>query len=447
MHDADVLVLGAGPAGVAAAVELRRLGRSIALVDPGRPPAWRIETLPANGIALAEALGLGGALAAAALGRAAGMRMSWRETPERRDYGRAGPLLLDRPRLHAALRAAALAAGATVIPARAGTVREHGDRAEVIAAGRTLAARVLLDARGRAATGAPTGPVPDLVALPFHGRGTATERPRLRLDALEGGWSWACRGPGGLTAGALFLPAAALAGADAAARRAMLAAAPDLERAAAGRPAAAEMRAAADPLAGPQMLMIGDRALARDPIASHGLVHALRSGAQAAAVAHALVDPAGAHDAARAFLRDRHAEAARGALAATAAAYAAQAARRSAFWERAGRFAADPPAVPAEAPAGPLALAAALGRAAVLEGDALRWGAALLMPASGRRAAFLGPFGAARLAALLDPPAPLAELARRLGAEAGPDAARLALATLVAEGALAPAVRGTAPRT
>ena len=46
----------------------------VVVADPGLPPAPRTESLPANGIALAESLGLAPALSRAGLGRAAWMR-------------------------------------------------------------------------------------------------------------------------------------------------------------------------------------------------------------------------------------------------------------------------------------------------------------------------------------------------------------------------------------
>ena len=72
--DIDVAVIGAGPAGIAAAHGLMSAGLRVMMIDPGTPPAARIESLPENGEALAESIGFAPALSRASLGRATTMR-------------------------------------------------------------------------------------------------------------------------------------------------------------------------------------------------------------------------------------------------------------------------------------------------------------------------------------------------------------------------------------
>jgi len=206
------------------------------------------------------------------------------------------------------------------------------------------------------------------------------------------------------------------------------------------------LRAAEDPFASPLVLRVGDAALARDPIASHGLVHALRSGAQAAAAAMTLLDPAGEAGAARAFIRDRHRDAARAAREATARSHAGQTRHRTPFWTEAAADTADKPPEAAQWPAlsRPLALAP-LRRAAVLEAGRIRWTEAIWLPRSGLAASRFGPVTAARLAGLLAQPAPIATLSSRLEQALEPALAQGILRQLLDEGALRDAAAGPAP--
>jgi flavin-dependent dehydrogenase len=59
MNRVDVLILGAGPAGAAAALTLRQLGHTVALVEASAGPRPRLgETLPAKALVLLERLGV-----------------------------------------------------------------------------------------------------------------------------------------------------------------------------------------------------------------------------------------------------------------------------------------------------------------------------------------------------------------------------------------------------
>lgn len=441
MHDAAII--GGGPAGAALAATLAAHGRRVLLIDPCEPPAPRVESLVPDGARLAQELGLGPALDAAALGEAVAIRSFWRREAEHRAFGAPRPLLLDRARLHAALRREAERRGAETLRARARIV----DGAASVG-GAALPAHLVIDARGRRARSARQAP--PLAALPFHGSVAGVPAPEMRIEALADGWIWACAGPTGLLAGALFTDPGALAGGGAEARaarlRRLLSTAETTRGAAglrAGRPVAAGLEAAPDPLAAPAVLRIGDAALARDPVAAHGLAHAFRSAAQAAAAVETMLDPAGEADAARAFLRARHAESLAAAIAATGRAYAEQDRRDGPFW-RARAAAADSPTPQPPRADGPLILAAPLVRAAALENGRIRWVSALRLPRSGREAAHLGPLSAASVAALLTEPGAPAALTARLAPAVGPEAAAQIVAMLVSEEALAPAERGAA---
>ncbi len=445
--DVDVAVLGAGPAGAVAAAMLAGQRLSVALIDPGSAPDPRIESLPAPGLALAEELGLGAAVRSACLGHAARTRLRWREVPELREHGRAGPLLLDRAALHGALRAAARDAGAHWRAGR-GRVLDVVDQGTVVVVGAgRMTARVVVDARGRAGLPRPAqGPGPRIVALPVSGRhGVVPGAAQMELEAFEDAWAWTCTLPDGRARGALFLAAEALAGRDAAARL-------DIARMclgwveAAGRPVAAGLRAAPDAVGPGNIIRIGDAALARDPIASHGLVHAFRSAVHAAAAAATLVDPKGQSDAARAFVTDRHMRAVAAARAATARAYADQTRHAGAFWA-AQRTKAPPEERPVRGPAlnRPLALSAPLVRVATLRGCRIVWTEGLWLDRAGEAAPAVGPFTARSLAEVLHPPASLPVLAARLDRAAPGGRGLAVLRALLDQGALVNAGLQAAP--
>jgi 2-polyprenyl-6-methoxyphenol hydroxylase-like FAD-dependent oxidoreductase len=432
--ETEVAILGAGPAGIAAACGLVSAGVEVTLIDAGTPLTPRVESLPPSGLALAESLGLADAIATATLGQAREMRMHWRVSPERRVFGVEAPLLLDRVLLHRALGSAVT--GLRRITARARILGAEGGRPRVGVGDCILTARIILDARGRAAQRSRAG----LVALAFEGRQADRALPAMEIEALAAGWLWASTLPDGRVSGQLFLPAATLAGLDRQARHGLLhrhlaAIFPDMVLRP-GAVAPAMLTAVDDPVAGPGLLRLGDAALARDPIASHGLIHALRSGGQAAVAVATLLDPACDPQAALAFLRDRHRRAFVAAQAATARAYADQSRLRSPFWE------GEAPPLPTQPQlwpslSHPLTLAAPLRQVPVLELDRIRWAHGLWLETSGEAVPRLGPISAPALAQLLTPPAPLTELSARLERAVGQAVAQAILRRLLDEGALA----------
>ncbi|WP_292292458.1 hypothetical protein [Marivita sp.] len=453
--DLDVAILGAGPAGVAAARGLLAEGWRVAVIDPDQPPAPRIESLPANGLALAHSLGLGPTLAAAGRGHVGAMRLYWRAQPETRSFGPGdAPLLLDRTVLHAALRDS--------IPpeclrrGRARDIRQHDEIVHLEIGGTPITARFVVDARGRAGQRGVAGAGSE-IALAFTARLDGTPDCTMLLHALPDGWLWACTLPDGTLSGAVFVPATDMAGLDAAARAARLAGhlgeaglGPPLE-ARAGAVVPAMLQMVQDPFADRRILRIGDAALARNPIASHGLVHALRSGAQAAAAVATLLDADGDDDAARVFIRTSHRNATMAAQDTTARSLADQSLHRTAFWS--GPATNRPPVQPTPAPmpdlSQPLGLLP-LRRMPMLADGRISWTEAIWLPRSGRSAARFGGIGAAELAGFLMPPAPVSVLKARLEAAFGPRTARALLQELLGEGALsalAPGRRGLPAET
>lgn len=426
----DVAVLGAGPAGSVAALELGRAGLSVALIDPGVVQhSHQIESFPAAGAPLADAIGVLAPICRTAEGPAQRMQMYWREQPETQQFNDAGPLLLYRRELHQTLRAEALSASADTvyIKARVRQLISHDGTETVATTHGDIQARLVLDARGRIGgrrIGAQT--VPDwnvsdgLVALPFSGTQQTPSSSHMLIEALPEAWVWAACLASGAVHGAIFQQASALAGVTLASRAASAErrlsksrALPDLANVGFSRPQSAEFAAVPDPVLSDTRLVIGDAALARDPIASHGLVHALRTAVQAAAVVRTVLDPQLDSEAAYAFIRHKHRDAMKNARLATAQAYADQSLFDTPFWHRVAALpsAPEPAAI---SPSEPLRLSSPLTRAPVLDSGTIRWAPAITLPVIDDFIIMHGAISAVDIAACCQPPASLPELAARL---------------------------------
>jgi flavin-dependent dehydrogenase len=406
----DVVVLGGGPSGATTAGELAKRGRRVALVDPCVPVAPRIESLPGPGQRLAHALGLGPCLGRARVDDAVGINLDWRTLPEYLAFDAPRPLLLDRQRLHRALRDTARRKGAMLLTGYARDLRDGPDGVSLRIGAQTFCAQFVIDARGRRAIGKPRTGVktPGLIGLAFFGTGGAGQSPVMHLITRPQAWIWMCTLANGSVSGALFLDPVDLGGLNQAQRvalaRAVMGKAPldtDRDDFRVARPIDASFLAQTAVFRSERMLRIGDAALARDPISSHGLTHAFRSAAHAVAAIDTMLDAAGATDAAVAFIQDRHGEAVSAAKAATDQAYADQNRFDTSFWgdRRLGDL-PRPFAINAS-PRGKLRLAAPLRRAAVLEGERIAWRSVISLQNGPGCAAFVGPVDASTLAKTL----------------------------------------------
>ncbi|WP_342147973.1 NAD(P)/FAD-dependent oxidoreductase [Methylorubrum sp. SB2] len=308
--EADVVVLGAGPAGSVAALNLAPFRRVLVIERRGLPPARTGESLPGAARRLLADMGLWeGFLADEPL--PCGLRRSrWGGAQAVEADALSDPdgpgWHLDRARFDARLRATAVARGAALLcPAEPRTIARRDALwcLDVAHAGRRLPIRAafLIDARGRAARPHPAlaarRPVDDRLVCGWieapaaaAGGGSA---PSL-IEAEAEGWWYGAHLPGGRRLLAFYtdadLPAAvSLRSADALLERAR--SRPALA------PLAAEMvvgaatgicaahTARSERSSGPGWIAAGDAAFAMDPLSSQGLFNALYSGLAAAEAA------------------------------------------------------------------------------------------------------------------------------------------------------------------
>lgn len=314
---ADVVVIGAGPAGAVAALNLAPFLR-VLVVDRGGEPAARIgENLPAAAGRLLRDMGLYEAFVAQAHAPCQSMRSTWggpqvHETDAIRNLDGAG-WHLDRRRFDAWLREMARERGAAIVDGTMVQGIERGDGADraddagapwrlaLLRDGRPLVAeaRFVIDASGRRALlgrrlGGGRASRDRLVcgwvfgsdARPEEG---ASEGDATELHAESAGWWYTASLPAGGRVLAFYTDADLPEAGSAHSRDALLARAasvPDLARHLAGRGFRADgdygfcaaHTATQDAMTGPGWLAVGDAALAFDPLSSQGLFNALYTG-------------------------------------------------------------------------------------------------------------------------------------------------------------------------
>lgn len=292
----DILVLGGGPAGAAAAIGLARVGHRVAVVASPRP----FDACEGFSERTVEGLRRAGCAAAVArLGDPALRQAAWNGITVEANR----ETLVDRHAFDAALAEDMAAAGVSVVAGRAGAVTERAGGWHVAVrcsdgASAELSAGFLIEARGRAAPAAGArrhaGPATTAVLRCFQGPPAA---PGSAVVPFAAGWAWMAR----LADGRRYVQFAVSS--EAVPNRAGLAAYFDalldeLPEAAAWRDGAQ----AAGPVAarsagpvlhpapvGPRRLRIGDAALAVDPLSGNGLFQALSTGLMTVAVVNTLL--------------------------------------------------------------------------------------------------------------------------------------------------------------
>lgn len=297
MNSLRIAVLGAGPAGVAVAIGLRRLGYEVCVVGEWRRFA-AVEGVSQRVLDGLRQAGLTHALASA--DRASPRRVLWNgaESALNQEF------LLDRPRFDAALREDLRTAGVPLIEARVRELHSDAGGHRLLLEGsggeQQLQAQFLVEARGRQAPlGSRRQRGPETVSLLNQwqeepGRGGSA------VESLPDGWAWMARLEDGrcywqitLDAASGALPARDTLPQWCAQRRAQSARVAELFGAEALQPAALHARSSTAILAletgGANWLRVGDAAMAVDPLSGNGIFQALSSALQAPAVINTLL--------------------------------------------------------------------------------------------------------------------------------------------------------------
>jgi flavin-dependent dehydrogenase len=278
----DVAVLGGGPAGVAAALGLSRLGYLTAVVSRTRPSG--VEGLSPRALLSLREAGLGSAAECAS---EAGTRVVWwaGEISERgQEY------LIEREPFEARLCDSLRTAPVNWLEASVRSIHCASDAWEVDTTRGSIRSRVVLDARGRYARRSDCrGPL--LVAWRVTQLSAGCSVPSSAVAALDDGWCWLARTGNGI------LSLQFVGSADKPLCRQQLRAKiqaladvlpafqPEVDLllgAETIHPRAAVARYS-QPSRGPGFLRIGDAAVAMDPLSGNGVHEAIRSGRVAVA--------------------------------------------------------------------------------------------------------------------------------------------------------------------
>jgi flavin-dependent dehydrogenase len=300
----DVAVIGAGPAGAAAAIALQRLGRSVLLLN-GPQPGFRVgESLPPEATPLLQQLGVWEAFCAAGHEPAVCNESAWGSSEIaatsfiRSPYGRGWHL--DRPAFDAMLRAHASHAGAATIDGRVCRFVQGSEwELTIEGSGRTKSARAkwLVDATGRTSWLASRLGVKRMQGVPLTAsavmfgragdRSPDADRATL-VETMPSGWFYTARLP---QARRMAIGFTRTADAPRTLDRflALVEETFHIRRRLDGYDAIGEPWLVAanssmlEHVAGPGWIAVGDAACAHDPVSSYGITFALHSAIEAAA--------------------------------------------------------------------------------------------------------------------------------------------------------------------
>ena|SRR6516165_682440 len=311
---ADIVIIGGGPAGAAAALTLARSGITVVLLDAGRPRPSVGETLPPSVRPMLDCLGLRATMAAEGHLPSVGSWSAWGGAePWGRDFifncfGHGWHL--DRRRFDALLRETARAAGAQLGTATvvASDVLRAGGFCLHLADGQDMTARIVLDATGRSASfarqrGVKRRAIDRMIAMVGYvpRRADADAEPAATLvEAVPDGWWYSAPLPQDRLV-TVFMTDADLARGAGASTQAWL------DRLAAAEHTAARALRYGAGLAGPPFIVpavssrlerfgdtnwlaLGDAAASQDPLSSEGILLALESGIEGAAAAARTLD-------------------------------------------------------------------------------------------------------------------------------------------------------------
>lgn len=291
MAEPRIVVLGAGPAGAATAIGLRRLGYAVTVVSEWRRFA-AVEGVSQRVLEGLRHAGLGGALSQAAIPATRQVHWNGQQLQLNQEF------LLDRQRFDRALRDDLQRAGVSVIEGRVREVAHEGGHLVRLDDGQVLQADFLVEARGRQAPlAADRLRGPETVSL-LNVWQANPGAPASAVESLEDGWAWMARLEDGRCYWQVTLDAAGLPGkaglADfCAARRARSALVAELFDAQALVPAQVHARSSTAILAGEcvgqDWIRVGDAAMAVDPLSGNGIFQSLSSALQAPVVINTLL--------------------------------------------------------------------------------------------------------------------------------------------------------------
>jgi len=289
-----IVVLGAGPAGAAVALGLRRLGYAVALISEWR----RFAALEGVSVRVLEALrsaGLNQALADAAL--PSQRQVSWNGQQHAQNI----EFLLDRPGFDRGLREDLRLAGVDLIEGRVLTVQTStaGHRIE-IEGHEALNADFLVEARGRQAPALGKGlRGPETVSLLNRWQGPPGDTASA-VESLEDGWAWMARRADGqcywqwtvdvasadLPGKAQLLDYCRQRRSNSSVARAFFADGPENDPQLHARSSTAILN---PQVCGDHWIRIGDAAMAVDPLSGNGIFQSLSSALQAPTVINTLL--------------------------------------------------------------------------------------------------------------------------------------------------------------
>ncbi|OMQ29654.1 NAD(P)/FAD-dependent oxidoreductase [Pseudomonas putida] len=289
-----IVILGAGPAGSAVALGLRRLGYAVTLVSEWR----RFAALEGVSVRVLEAMrgaGLHQALADATLPSQRQVHWNGQQHAQNVEF------LLDRPTFDRGLREDLRAAGVTLIEGRVLGVQSSSGGHQVQIEGReVLTADFLVEARGRQAPALGKGlRGPETVSLLNRWQGTPGITASA-VESLEDGWAWMARRDDGqcywqwtVDVASVGLPGKAQLLEYCRQRRRASAVAQaffageveaDLQLHARSSTAILSPQVCAD-----KWIRVGDAAMAVDPLSGNGVFQSLSSALQASAVINTLL--------------------------------------------------------------------------------------------------------------------------------------------------------------
>jgi len=380
----DVCVIGGGPAGAVHAIRLAQLGRRVCLVERRPFPRLQLgESLSPGVRPLLVSIGAAWILDAAGAAPVQSVMRHWGASDTTRADPRAEGCVIDRGRFDALLLAQARAHGVQVLQPASLCHHERNGSAGWSLTVETaqdgiwqMTARLLAFATGRTGGGASRTPasatLPRTMALHAYWSGSSLPR-EPRIESVQDGWCWGVPIPGVGYNALVFVDAAVVRGGRGALDTVyseLLAQSPLVRPCSRSARLSPTLACDATPsraitCIAPDMIRIGDAALALDPLSSSGVQKAIQSALSGAIVVNTLLEHPDRADVAMAAFRrqiddtaSRHGRWSSGHYAAVASDAAATPARP--FWTERSRDAVaevPPPAPdPTLTPATPLVL-------------------------------------------------------------------------------------------